>query len=50
MATRTVVELPLAHRADVNAKDIKGDTPLHFASQARNKGLADLLHQHGGRE
>lgn len=50
------VELLLAHSADVNAKDNRGNTPLREAMTMANtvaggnKGMIELLRQHGGHE
>jgi ankyrin repeat protein len=41
-----VVEILLAHGADVNAKRNDGETPLIIATQ--NGAVAKLLIQHGG--
>ncbi len=43
-----VVEILLAHGADVNAKDKNGDTPLRLAVIKGHKDVAQLLRQHGG--
>ncbi len=40
----------LASKADVNAKDKEGVTPLHFAAGGGHKNVAELLRQHGGKE
>jgi hypothetical protein len=45
--SRKDVELLLAHGADVNAKDLSGNTPLHKAASADNKELTALLLAHG---
>ena len=47
---KTVVELLLAHGADVNAKKNKGVTPLYVATQYGRKDMAEWLRQHGGHE
>ena len=33
----------LVYRAEVNAKDKKGMTPLHWAEQEGHKGMTELL-------
>ncbi len=43
-----VVELLLAHNADVNAKDREGETPLQWAVTDGKTEVAELLRQHGG--
>jgi ankyrin repeat protein len=45
--------LLLANKADVNAKNNEGWTPLHEAVACEKNGCKDvvkLLRQHGGRE
>ncbi len=37
---KTIVNILLRAKADINARDQKGDTPLHYASE---KGLADKV-------
>jgi ankyrin repeat protein len=44
------VELLLDHKAEVNAKDNFGWTPLHFAAQRGYKDIVEYLRQHGGHE
>jgi ankyrin repeat protein len=44
------VELLLANKADVNAKDNKGNTPLHIAKAQRQDAVAELLRQYGGQD
>jgi len=44
---REVVELLLAHGADVNAMSKYGDTPLHFAITHRNVDVATALYKAG---
>jgi len=50
MAHKDVVELLLANKADVNAKDNSGKTPLHIAVSKGHKDVVELLRQHGGHE
>jgi ankyrin repeat protein len=49
-----IVELLLDNKAEVNACDNKGETPLHCAeiasANADNKDVVELLRQHGGHE
>jgi hypothetical protein len=47
---KDVVELLLAHGAEVNAKRSNGSTPLHWAEYKGYKDVAELLRQHGGQE
>jgi ankyrin repeat protein len=43
-----MMELPLAHGADVNAKDNLGGTPLHCAASFRgHRSAVELLVSHG---
>jgi ankyrin repeat protein len=56
---KEVVELLIDNGADVNVKDDRGMTPLDWAEvvsrrdlpevKASKKGIADLLHKHGGK-
>lgn len=46
---KEVVELLLAHGADVNLADNRG-TPLAWAIHTRHANIAGLLRQHGGHE
>ena len=39
-----------ATKAEVNAKDNNGKTPLHWAARRGCKDVAELLRQHGGHE
>jgi ankyrin repeat protein len=43
---KELVELLLTNKADVNAKDNDGETPLHFAAQEYDKDVAELLLAH----
>jgi ankyrin repeat protein len=50
---KEVVELLIANKADVNAKDIRGKTPLQHAnakkaSWNKNEDIIEFLRQHGG--
>jgi len=45
-----VVKLLLSNKAEVNAKDNNGRTPLYYATRNGYKNIADLLRQHGGQE
>jgi integrin-linked kinase len=47
---KDIAESLLAYKADVNAMNNKGETPLHLAIARGNKDVADLLRQHGGHE
>ena len=40
---KSVAELLLANKAEVNAKDDNGKTPLHWAASAGSKDVAELL-------
>jgi len=40
---KAIVELLLAHKADVNAKKTSGETPLHFAVKANRNDIVKLL-------
>jgi ankyrin repeat protein len=42
---KDIAELLLASKANVNALDNNGQTPL---SWAHDRNMTDLLHQHGG--
>jgi ankyrin repeat protein len=41
-------ELLLTERAQVNARDALGSTPLNLADQKANKNMVDLLRRNGG--
>jgi hypothetical protein len=45
-----VVELLLNNKADVNAKNKAGQTPLHLAALNEDKPMLDVLRQHGGHD
>jgi ankyrin repeat protein len=47
---KDVVELLLANKAEINAKDKGGNTPLRAAASNGHKDVAELLRQHGGHE
>ena len=40
----------LQNKAEVNAKDNNGYTPLHYAAQNSHKEAAALMRQYGGHE
>jgi ankyrin repeat protein len=40
----------VAHKADINAKDKKGHTPLYYAAATGHEDVVELLRQHGGQE
>ena len=40
---KDVAELLLANKADVNARDNDGDTPLHMAAMKGHKDMVELL-------
>jgi ankyrin repeat protein len=45
-----MVRLLLDHGADINARDLGGETPLGWALQANRQAVADLLRKRGGEE
>ena len=45
---KDVVELLLANKAKINAKDNIGATPLFYAAAAGHMDVATLLREHGG--
>jgi|WetSurMetagenome_2_1015567.scaffolds.fasta_scaffold65069_2 ankyrin repeat protein len=47
---KDVVELLLANKADLNARDCSRATPLFLASTMDHRDIAELLRQHGGKE
>ena len=48
MSHKEIAEELLVNGADVNAKDIGGDTPLDVAMSGNDKKIADLLRKLGG--
>ena len=46
---RKSAELLIAEGADVNVKNIVGDTPLDWAIGLKRTEIADLLRKHGGK-
>jgi ankyrin repeat protein len=44
------VALLLANKAEVNAKDKRGDTPLDNAKLMEHQDVVELLRLHGGHE
>ena len=46
---KDLVELFLANKADINAKDNGGLTPLAWAVQQKHNDVADFLRQHGAK-
>jgi len=46
---KEMAELLIAAGADVNAKDVVGDTPLDWAIKYKRTEIADLLRKHGGK-
>ena len=46
---KEMAELLIAAGADVNAKDVEGQTPLDWAEEEKHKEIADLLRKHGGK-
>lgn len=47
VSTEEIINLLIAHDADLNAVDNSGLTPLHLASVYNNHSLAKILLQHG---
>ena len=43
------MELLISKKADINARDNKGKTPLDWAATWGLKEIADLLRKHGGK-
>jgi len=50
MGHKDVAGLLLANKADVNAKDDVGRTPLHSAVIFSHRDVAELLRQNGGHD
>ena len=46
---KEIAELLIAEGADVNVKNIVGDTPLDWAIGLKRTEIADLLRKHGGK-
>jgi ankyrin repeat protein len=46
----SLLETLVAHGADVNLKDARGETPLKIVTEAGFKEVADYLRQHGAKE
>jgi ankyrin repeat protein len=44
-----IAKLLIVKNADVNAKDVEGQTPLDWAEEEKHKEIADLLRKHGGK-
>jgi len=44
-----IAKLLIVKNADVNAKDVEGQTPLDWAVGGNHKETADLLRKHGGK-
>ena len=44
-----IAKLLIVKNADVNAKDVEGQTPLDWAEEEKQKQIADLLRKHGGK-
>lgn len=50
MGDREFVELLLEKGADVNAKDLQGQTPLQLAEEQKRTEIAELLRKYGVKE
>jgi len=46
---KEIAKLLIVKNADVNAKDVEGQTPLDWAEEEKYKEIADLLRKHGGK-
>jgi cytohesin len=44
-----IAKLLIVKGADVNAKDVEGQTPLDWAEEEKHKEIASLLRKHGGK-
>jgi ankyrin repeat protein len=44
-----IAKLLIGKNADVNAKDVEGQTPPDCAEEEKQKETADLLRKHGGK-
>jgi ankyrin repeat protein len=44
-----VIELLMAHKADLNAKNNESQTPLMMAIGLKNKAAIELLRKHGAK-
>jgi ankyrin repeat protein len=49
LETKEIAELLIANGADVNAKNVDGQTPLDVAVDWFNDEIAALLRKHGGK-
>jgi cytohesin len=47
---KEIVELLIAHGADVNAKGTLDKSPLRWARDVGNEEIAELLREHGAKE
>ena len=44
-----IAKLLIVKNADVNAKDVEGQTPLDWAEEEKHTEIVDLLRKHGGK-
>ena len=44
-----IAKLLIVKDADVNAKDVEGQTPLDWAEEEKHKEIANLLRKHSGK-